>query len=81
MVVVAPLDRTPLRNPAIPGRSDGPDDSPDDSIDVGRVRELVAAAAALTPTGGPLGVLLAEAIKRLEPSAPNNVMPPLLRPR
>jgi hypothetical protein len=38
-------------------------------IDVARVRDLIAAAAALTPTGGPLGVLLGEALKALEPRA------------
>jgi len=68
-VGVATPDPPPLPNPADPGRPDGPDDCADDSIDVARVRELVAAAAALTPTAGPVDVLLREALKALEPRA------------
>jgi hypothetical protein len=68
-VVAIPLDRTPLRNPTNPGRSENPDDGADDSIDIARVRDLIAAAAALTPAGGPLGVLLGEALKAIEPRA------------
>jgi hypothetical protein len=68
-VGVATPDPPPLPNPADPGRPDGPDDCADDWIDVVRVRELVAAAARLTPTAGPVGVLLRETLKALEPRA------------
>ena len=57
----------PLRNPPNPRFSDNVDDYRDDSIDVDRLRELVTAAAALAPAGGPCAVLLAEVTRALDP--------------
>jgi hypothetical protein len=71
----------PLRNPATPHSPESSDDCVDDSIDVGRVRELIAAAVALAPTGGPCAVLLGEALKALEPRADRGNVVPLKHSR
>jgi hypothetical protein len=80
-VDVLPNHPDPLRNPATPRSSDRSDDCVDDSIDVDRVRDLIAAAAALAPSGAPCAVLLGEALKALEPRATRGNVVSLKRSR
>jgi hypothetical protein len=42
------------------------------TIDLDRARELLKAAAVLAPSGGPIALLLAEALAALEPRATGN---------